>query len=117
MSAVRSRISSKLILASCVGYFDRAYYIYMIIDCGVRRELVALSRMKSQQGHGVRWMSTGRKKTHGPTHAHVQIPREKNQDASGPRTTEQHHHQLTAVTQLDCVEVVQLLLAVLIFTI
>ena len=24
-SAVRSRISSKLILASCVGYFDRAY--------------------------------------------------------------------------------------------
>ena len=25
-SAVRSRISSKLIFASCVGYFDRAYY-------------------------------------------------------------------------------------------
>ena len=24
-SAVRSRISSKLIFASCVGYFDRAY--------------------------------------------------------------------------------------------
>ena len=26
MSAVRSMISSKLIFASCVGYFDRAYY-------------------------------------------------------------------------------------------
>ena len=25
MSAVRSRISSELIFASCVGYFDRAY--------------------------------------------------------------------------------------------
>ena len=25
-SAVRSRVSSKLIFASCVGYFDRAYY-------------------------------------------------------------------------------------------
>ena len=25
-SAVRSKISSKLIFASCVGYFDRAYY-------------------------------------------------------------------------------------------
>ena len=29
MSAVRSRISSKLILARCVGYFDRAYYGYI----------------------------------------------------------------------------------------
>ena len=29
-AAVRSRISSKLIFASCVGYFDRAYYgLYM----------------------------------------------------------------------------------------
>ena len=26
MSAVRSRISSKLIFAGCVGYFDRVYY-------------------------------------------------------------------------------------------
>ena len=25
-SAVRSRISSNLVFASCVGYFDRAYY-------------------------------------------------------------------------------------------
>ena len=29
-SAVRSRISSKLIIASCVGYFDRAYYGYYV---------------------------------------------------------------------------------------
>ena len=26
---MRSRISSKLIFASCVGYFDRAYYGFM----------------------------------------------------------------------------------------
>ena len=29
-SAVRSRISSKLILASCVGYFDRAYFGFYV---------------------------------------------------------------------------------------
>ena len=29
-SAVRSRISSKLISASCVGYFDRAYYGFYV---------------------------------------------------------------------------------------
>ena len=29
-SAVRSRISSKLIFASCVGYFDRAYYGFCV---------------------------------------------------------------------------------------
>ena len=29
-SAVRSRISSKLIFASCVGYFDRAYYGFYV---------------------------------------------------------------------------------------
>ena len=27
---MRSRISSKLILASCVGYFDRAYYGFYV---------------------------------------------------------------------------------------
>ena len=30
MSAVRSRISSKLIFASCVGYFDRVYYGFYV---------------------------------------------------------------------------------------
>ena len=30
MSNVRSRISSKLIFASCVGYFDRAYYGFSV---------------------------------------------------------------------------------------
>ena len=30
MSAVGSRISSKLIFASCVGYFDRAYYGFCV---------------------------------------------------------------------------------------
>ena len=29
-SAVRWRISSKLIFASCVGYFDRAYYGFYV---------------------------------------------------------------------------------------
>ena len=29
-SAVRSRISSKLVFASCVGYFDRAYYGFYV---------------------------------------------------------------------------------------
>ena len=29
-SAVRSRISSQLIFASCVGYFDRAYYGFYV---------------------------------------------------------------------------------------
>ena len=29
-SAVRSRISSKLTFASCVGYFDRAYYGFYV---------------------------------------------------------------------------------------
>ena len=29
-SAVRTRISSKLIFASCVGYFDLAYYGFYV---------------------------------------------------------------------------------------
>ena len=32
-SALRSRISSRLIFASCVGYFDRAYYLYYVPSC------------------------------------------------------------------------------------
>ena len=34
-SAVRSRISSKLIFASCVGYFDRAYYGFYVTPSGM----------------------------------------------------------------------------------
>ena len=31
-SAVRSRISSKLIFASCVAYFDRAYHGFYVVS-------------------------------------------------------------------------------------
>ena len=34
-AAVRSRIPSKLMFASCVGYFDRAYYRFYLTSSGM----------------------------------------------------------------------------------
>ena len=42
-SAVRSRISSNLIFASSVGYFDRAYYGFFVISS---RMFVLIERNK-----------------------------------------------------------------------
>ena len=52
-SAVKSRISSKLITASCVGYFDRAYCGFYVTSSRMQKSL--LRRTKSDSC-GTQWM-------------------------------------------------------------
>ena len=67
LPAVRSRISSKLIFASCVGYSDRAYYelCVLIKDIGRRLPLQLQCSYQGQQVilYNLKIMSTVLSKT------------------------------------------------------